>query len=284
MGAGSSVEADITAWANGDAHLLRRGALALVLFALATAAAVWVASVVSTTHWHRTAAAFAAVSVLATLCYLVHVSLLWYQLPESPPASKTLSYRQRGLKGAVIGADGRASTSKAQIALWTAAIVSALIFLLLLTRSYPGGTLFTNAVTKNWHPEYLVLIGLPVAAATTVFAAVANSNNGKGPVPSAQAQSLKLQRVYTREAIGEGVHGVLKGLAELVTNDAGAVSMPDLQYVVFTLIAFVSFTAQLLASPAEGLPPVPAALLTLMGVSAAGYAGNKIVETLGSAT
>jgi len=36
------------------------------------------------------------------------------------------------------------------------------------------------------------------------------------------------------------------------------------------------------AQPQNGLPPVPAALLTLMGVSASGYAANKIMETKGS--
>ena len=67
--------------------------------------------------------------------------------------------------------------------------------------------------------------------------------------------------------------------------DSGVVrSYPrsDLQYVVFTLITVVYFAAPVLAQPAKGLPAVPAALLTLMGVSASGYAAKKVVDTQGS--
>jgi len=73
-------------------------------------------------------------------------------------------------------------------------------------------------------------------------------------------------------------------VAELFTGDDDAVAWADLQYVVFTLITLVYFAAQFLARPADGLPPVPAALLTLMGVSASGYAANKIVNTQGNTT
>lgn len=48
-----------------------------------------------------------------------------------------------------------------QVVLWTGAVVWALADLLLLARAYPGGNLFTGAVTSNWRPEYLVLLGLP---------------------------------------------------------------------------------------------------------------------------
>jgi len=58
-----------------------------------------------------------------------------------------------------------------------------------------------------------------------------------------------------------------------------SVDWGDLQYVVFTLVTLAYFAIQFLAQPANGLPPVPAALLTLMGVSATGYAANKVVST-----
>ena len=45
------------------------------------------------------------------------------------------------------------------------------------------------------------------------------------------------------------------------------------------MITLAYFAIQFLARPADGLPAVPAALLTLMGVSASGYAANKIVQT-----
>jgi len=60
------------------------------------------------------------------------------------------------------------------------------------------------------------------------------------------------------------------------------VACAALQYMVFTLITLTYFAAQFLARPAGGLPPVPAALLTLMGVSAGAYTANKIVNTKGT--
>ena len=82
--------------------------------------------------------------------------------------------------------------------------------------------------------------------------------------------------------VPEGAKGILTGIAELFTGDDGAVAWADLQYVVFTLITLIYFSVQFLARPADGLPPVPASLLTLMGVSVTGYTANKIVNTKGT--
>ena len=263
--------------------------IALTLVAAAAVLCVVVARGTHLTTAHRAAAAWVGLLVVATLAVLAQAIVLWYQsrtgeAPGRGVPEQTLAFRRRGLKAAVMGQDGRASTSKTQVVFWTAAIVWALIDLLLLARTDPNGNLFTNAVT-NWRPEYLVLLGLPVAAATTAKAVVASTNSGRGPIagkPSAElAGSLGLDRVYMRDPVPEGVWGFLAGVAELFTGDDGEVAWADLQYVVFTLITLVYFTAQFLARPAAGLPPVPAALLTLMGVSATAYAANKIVNTRG---
>jgi hypothetical protein len=106
-----------------------------------------------------------------------------------------------------------------------------------------SANLFTNAVTTNWRPEYLVLLGLPVAAATTAKAVVAGTNSGHGPVAhdsaDALVRSLGLSRVYIRDPVSAGVRGFVTGLAELLTGDDGTVAWADLQYVVFTLITLV---------------------------------------------
>jgi len=144
--------------------------------------AAWLTVVVSRgtqfTTAHRAASAWTALLVVAALAIVAQVILLWYQsrLPGVAgvaPGQPTLAYRRRGLKAAVMGQDGRASTSKTQVVLWTAAVVWALVDLLMLARAYHGANLFTNAVTSNWRPEYLVLLGVPIAAATTAKAAVA---------------------------------------------------------------------------------------------------------------
>jgi len=167
-----------------------------------------------------------------------------------------------------------------------AAVLWALIDLLLLTRAHPGGNLFGSAVATNWHPEYLVLLGLPVAAAATAKAVVNGSNSGQGPQPSSPPgaqQNQQAARVYVRDPVRAGVRGFSAGIAELITSDDGTVAWADLQYVVFTMVTLVYFVAHLLAQPQNGLPAVPAAFLTLMGVSASGYAAKKIVDAQGSA-
>jgi hypothetical protein len=161
--------------------------------------------------------------------------------------------------------------------LWTGAVVWALIDLLLLARAYPGENLFASAVTTNWRPEYLVLLGLPVAAATTAKAVVAGANSGRGPVAAKAAR--KHDSVYVRDPVEPGIWGFVAGTAELLTGDDGTVAWADLQYVIFTLITLVYFAVQFLAQPTEGLPSVPAALLTLTGVSSTTYVANKIVNT-----
>jgi hypothetical protein len=263
---------------------------AILLLAMAVLWSVVVAKGTVFTQLHRTSAAEAALLSVAALAVLAHVILLWYQSginsrPPADPAQETLNYRRRGLKAAVIGQDGRASTSKTQVVLWTGAVVWALIDLLLLARAYPGGNLFTSAVATNWRPEYLVLLGLPVAAAATAKAVVSGSNNGQGPVRQAQHPAMPDQtvRVYRREPVEAGVKGFVVGVAELITADDRTVAWADMQYVVFTLITLVYFVVQVLSQPGQGLPPVPAALLTLMGVSASGYTASKIVETKGTA-
>jgi hypothetical protein len=262
-----------------------------LLAVAAVGVAAWLTVTVARgTHFttgQRAAAAWTSLLVVVALAIVAQVILLWYQsglpgMPGATPDQRTLAYRRRGLKAAVIGQDGRASTSKTQVALWTAALVWALVDLLLLARAYHSGTLFTNAVTSNWHPEYLVLLGLPVAAATAAKAAVASVNSGQGPATSDNASDMAATLnagVYVRDPVGKGVWGFLAGVAELFTGDDDAVAWADLQYVVFTLITLAYFASQFLAQPTAGLPPVPAALLTLMGVSATGYTANKIVST-----
>jgi hypothetical protein len=281
------------------------------------AVGVWVgfaADEASTSSGHRADAAGAAVVLVIAIGLVVHFGLLEYQARIlKDPASKVaahdnsadnVQFRRSGLKAAIVGADGRVSTSKTQVFLWTAFLVAAFVYLLILVRSYAGGTLFTNAITTNWRPEYLVLVGLPVAAATIASGAVKSSNGGLGPLSTADTQKIataadpanatgtslndkavrvvsQSDKVYSRDPVPEGVNGITTGLAELVTDETGTLAWPDLQYVVFTLITLATFCAQILSSPTGGLPPVPAALLTLMGVSSTGYAANKVVQVQG---
>lgn len=257
----------------------------LFIACVLVAASIWVCIAVGRardfSYAHRAAAAGGALLVLLTMAVLAEIILLWYQsrLPAAPgpPLSPNVAFRLQGLKAAIIGQDGRASTSKTGVASWTGAVVTGLVNMLLLARSFPGGNLFTGAVTSNWRAEYLVLLGLPVAAATAAKAAVATSNGGNGPYTS--ADPLAQTGTYVRDPVPANIKGVIAGIAELITGDDGRVAWADLQYVIFTLITLVYFVTQLLAQPQNGLPAVPGTLLTLMGVSAGAYTANKMVST-----
>jgi hypothetical protein len=248
--------------------------------------AAWLTVVVARgihfTTGQRAAAAGTALLVVA-LAIVAQIILMRYQARLSAAGQSALPPRRQGLKAAVMGHDNRASTSKTQVVLWTAAVVWALIDLLLLARAHSGANLFTTAMT-NWRPEYLVLLGFPVVAAATAKAAVGGANSGHGPATDdssmrKMAKTLKVSRVYMREPAETDVTGFWAGVAELFTGDDNSVDWGDLQYVVFTLVTLTYFVIQFLAQPADGLPPVPAALLTLTGVSATGYAANKIVSS-----
>jgi hypothetical protein len=249
----------------------------MVFASLAVAFCTWALVVDTYTPGNRVVAALGALLVTTALATIAHAALLSYQsqVRSGPAPTSGVAFRERGLKAACMGADGRASTSKTGIVVWTAAVVTALIYLLLLSRTVQGAGLFLGAVNQNWRPEYLVLLGLPAAAATVAAASVKSSNRGQGPDITADAVAGR----YTRPPLSDNIVGLSKGLAELITDDNGIIAWADLQYVAFNFVTLIYFVSQVLASPKDGLPPIPAALLTLMGVSSTTYAANKVVET-----
>jgi hypothetical protein len=254
---------------------------------LAVGLAVLVASKTKFDAGHRASVALVSLLVIIALWLFFQAVLLTFQTRVPKPSS---DFQPRaGMQAAFIGQDNRASTSKTQVTLWTAALVWALVDLLLLARSYPRGGLFTDALTTNWHPDYLVLLGLPAAAATVAKVAVTSANSNKGPLTKAAAGASPAKPVYVRDPKAEKENrqwlvGFVDRIAELLTGDDGSLDWTDLQYVVFTLVTLVYFVLQLLSQPRAGLPAIPPALLTLMGVSTSAYAANKIASTKGQVT
>jgi len=102
--------------------------------------------------------------------------------PEAA-AERVLEFRRAGLKGLVVGADGRSSTSQVQAVLWLIALLFGLVFLLILGRSpncplapdvasaigscarVPGGISFPGTLGEDFPWEYLLLLGWPLAVA-----------------------------------------------------------------------------------------------------------------------
>jgi hypothetical protein len=75
----------------------------------------------------------------------------------------------------------------------------------------------------------------------------------------------------------DGPSGLTQGLKELTGDDAvdPEPSLPDLQYVVFNLIALAYFLNALFGHLGDGLPDMPDTLIALTGVSAASYLATK---------
>jgi hypothetical protein len=151
---------------------------------------------------------------------------------------------------ALLGADGRLSTSKSIAALWTALIVWVLAALIL---AWPED--WNAALAQLW-PNYLLFIGGPYAALVFAKAAV-SSKTGNGTLQKPPADG------YVR-------------LSDLLGDDRGQRDLVDIQFVLFNLVA-VGFViaAVVRAGLPVGFPEIPAGLITLTAGPAAVYTANK---------
>jgi hypothetical protein len=188
--------------------------------------------------------------------------------------------RRAGLKNLVVGADGRASTSKIQAVLWTYAVLFALLYMVVLGRTLfagvpgeaaPGvggfGNAFADFLAAGFRFEYVALLGLPIAGAVA-------------------AKGITTGKVVSEEVLkapAGAKPGVGRGLAEAVSNDSGQTDLVDFQYFAFSLVAllyyFITFATTSAVEPARGLPVIPATLLALSGVSTTAYLFKKQLES-----
>ncbi|MGZ4675286.1 MAG: hypothetical protein ACXVJ7_02155 [Acidimicrobiia bacterium] len=201
---------------------------------------------------------------------------------DAPPAVR----RRRGLGGLVIGKDGRASTSKVQAVLWTFAVFFAIGFLLIWGRSSgcdaatskrgecreaaQGRATFDRFVDHGIQAEFFVLMGFPVgvaiAAKAITQAQVDDHPDSKPPVSDTRAR------------------GIRQSLQEIASNDEGEFDLLDFQYFAFNLLTLTFFFVQFLTDPGKGLPDLPATLIALSGVAAAGYTSKKGLIAAGTTT
>jgi hypothetical protein len=176
----------------------------------------------------------------------------------------TVTGRSYGLWRAVIGADGRVSTSRVTTGLWTLLVAFALAYLTarswfqnesgLFEGLFPGSS--TNSKASEIWEEYLVLLGGPFAA--LVFA--------RGIISS------KVQNQTVQKTLADDGTATLK---QALTNDSGDVDLVDSQYLVFNVVA-LGYVIVGFASTGQ-LPAIPGILLALTGSSAATYVLNKAV-------
>ncbi len=194
------------------------------------------------------------------------------------------------LSTVILGEDGRTSTSKTFILLWTLLVAWALIALLLAGEFVPthaciasgpaatasarchgddvallqlGWTHFLHAGLAG---SYLVLLGVPAAAGVAA----------KG-ITQAQAQSPTAVKTVKQSTPGGWPHRLTSHVAEIFSSDDGSTDVADFQYLIFNLITATYFVSEFLRPRGTGLPTIPDTLLGLTSVSAGLYVGKKAV-------
>lgn len=172
------------------------------------------------------------------------------------------------LRGLMLGADGRASTSKFQATVWTYAILFALVALLvghLLYADFDPG--WEKFLEDGLNSDYLWLLGIPAV----------------GLVGAKAITQTKVQaNPEAKPPKAGGDNGLLARTRELASNDNDANPQPalgDLQYLVFNAVAAAYFLSAFLGHIERGLPSLPDTLIALTGVSAASYLSAKAVRS-----
>ncbi len=182
----------------------------------------------------------------------------------------------------VLGADGRTSTSKTFVFLWTLLVGWALIALLIagqfitsracvhhLHATVACGSDQVALMQVGWRHfldaplsgTYLILLGIPGAAAVSAKQITQTNVNGNG---------------FKKPKPKSGSPGVSR-ITEIFSADDGTTDIGDFQYVIFNLITAVYFVTQFLHPDGTGLPTISDTLLGLTGVSASVYVGKKAV-------
>ena len=201
---------------------------------------------------------------------------------------KSRRRKQFGFLEAIVGADGRISTSKTVASFRTLELAAALTF---LGAVVCWGALGTKTGVeeafgsgRNW--DAYLLLGGPVAAAVIAKGITASSANGDSTA-----------KTYTKDASEAAITTVkVEGSAQpkdVVTNDDGSTSLADTQYTIFSLVAVAYFLGALIGNIITyakgdaaqiGLLAIPSALLGLTSLAALTYVGNKAVATQGVRT
>lgn len=164
----------------------------------------------------------------------------------------------RRLGGLILGVDGRVSTSKLQVLIWTYAIGGTLMSLIAETwvGIDTGFDKLSSTSFEDFGP-YLILLGGPLAAAVGARAIVgAQVENGDKAKPPGDPK-----------------------VGQAFTDDKGDADLVDCQYLLFNLIAVIYFLGAFIESPAGGLPQIPTVLYVLTGASALAYVSNKAVPS-----
>lgn len=231
--------------------------------------------------WQHKGAVITSIIVFGIFWLLVLALLEWAGRSDVNP--KRSKY---GFVDVIIGADGRVSTSKTVVYVWTFVFASALV---ILTSMVIFGHLKPNQAFRtgsNWD-AYLLLLGGPFASAVIAKGVVSYQTQQD---PSAKSGTSATSA--TANTMSTTVEGQ-PSATDIVNGDSGSPSLVDTQYSTFSLIAILYFAGAFIANldmyaagtvtaaKSVWLPQIPSALLGLTSLAALTYVGNKAVQTQG---
>jgi hypothetical protein len=170
-----------------------------------------------------------------------------------------------------IGADGRPSTSKLQMVVWTAAVVFSY-----LAVSWARYRLGIHGPLPPLPVNLLIAMGVSGATAVSAQAIAVSSAANAPAVPAAPPVATPLGMVYPAAPAAIAQSGI-------IADDSGGPDIGKIQVVIWTMIAVGVFLFKVVRSinlgSAGGLPDIDTTLVILMGLGHSVYLGKKIVES-----
>jgi hypothetical protein len=230
--------------------------------------------------WHNRALAVSLIA-LAIFWVLVLAFLEWAGRNDGNP--KRSKY---GFVDVIIGADGRVSTSKTVVYVWTFVFASTLVILASMTVFGYLKAQQAFRTGSNWD-AYLLLLGGPFASAVIAKGIVSYQTQQDPTSKSGTSATAGTANPMSTSVAGQ------PSATDIVNGDSGTPSLVDTQYSIFSLIAILYFVGRFIAnldkyaagaamaSHAKFLPQIPSALLGLTSLAALTYVGNKAVQTQG---
>jgi hypothetical protein len=187
-----------------------------------------------------------------------------------------------------IGEDGRPSTSKLQMLIWTAAVIFA--FLAVFQIRFSAG--FTDRL-PDVPANLLIAMGISFTTAIAAKSIAVNSaNNGDGSDSGSNSSSASAP-----PAAGVPTSGAAQNKSGIFCGDDGSPDLGKVQLMLWTIIAVGVFLSEVFAlishptcSSAGGspcslslenlqLPDIGQTLMILMGLGHGAYIGKKIAES-----
>jgi hypothetical protein len=201
----------------------------------------------------------------------------------------------------VTGEDGRPSTSKFQLLVWTAAVVFA--FLAIYQIQFSSGY---HGVVPSIPANLLIAMGISVASAVSAKS-IAVKSQAKADAAKAKAADDAAAKVKAAAVVAAtaglpapaalpNIPAQLVSQSGIFADDSGAPDLGKVQVILWTVIAVGVFLSKVFAiihcpgcpyidpqtgtaTYALGLPDIDQTLMILMGLGHGAYIGKKIAES-----